>query len=902
MGRAGGVSFWMLLLETLPILSEELRQGKRPAREKRRRERVVGLGRTLRDALVSALRHPSGPSPYGRRPLVEPDPCPRPVTVNVVLLRPLDQAFTYRVPDALVNAAQVGSRVLVPFRDRRLTGVIVGEGPPPDTLDFAVKDVLDVLDNVPTCTDDVLALTEWIADYYVCSWGEALKAALPAGISVETQRTLRRTEADPGDWTEHDVARRVLDDLAEHPNTTLSAVRKRLGPAVPLALVRRMAADGVIEVETALQDERVSAKTETHLRFAPAFRHPSAAADLTEQLRGEKQKAVIEALDGFREQGVPEPRQADVVTRADAPYSTVRSLVDKGMIERVDKEVVRSPLDDLPDPEPPADHDLLPAQQDALDAITGAVDEGCYGTFLLHGITGSGKTEVYIRALKAVRAQGRTGIILVPEIALTPQTVQRFRAHFGDQIAVLHSQMSAGERYDAWRRLRTGDATIAIGPRSAVLAPLENLGLIVVDEEHETSYKQFDPAPRYHARDVAVMRAHMNTAVCVLGSATPSLESTMNARWGKYERLELPERVPDASGETAALPEVRVLDLTLQRKKHQLDGALADPLREAIRERVTRNEQVILLQNRRGYAPVIECDDCGWAPACDDCSVSLTLHRNGEQGRLRCHYCGYTTRAPRRCPNCGGGNLGQIGVGTQQVQAEVESVVPDATVLRMDRDTTSRKHGHHRILQQFKNGADVLLGTQMIAKGLDFGRVTLVGVVDADVGLLFPDFRAEEQTFQLLTQVAGRAGRADLRGEVLLQTRNPDHPALRHATTHDYEGFVEEELPTRRQFGYPPFGHVATVTFRGPDEERVEQLALNWTNRLRGHAEDVEVMGPEPAFIQRVKKQHRYRTMLKARGGSARPLQTALRRARDDHGTPPNGYHVAIDVDALDLL
>ena len=826
------------------------------------------------------------------------------MTVNVVLPIPVDRTYTYRLPDALAAEAQVGARVLVPLRNRRLTGVIVEEGPPADTLDFAVKDVIDVLDDVPVCTAELLDLTQWIADYYVCSWGEALKAALPAGTTVETQHTLRRTDAAPGDWAEHDVGRRVLADLAEHPETTLSAVRRRLGPAVPLALVRRMADDGVLTVDTALSDEQVSAKTETHLRFAPAFQHEEATADLVEQLRGEKQKAVIRALAGFRETGTPEPRQADVVKRADASYSTVRSLVDKGMIERVDKEVLRSPLDDLPAPDPPPDHTLLPAQQDALDAITDAVDDRRYGTFLLHGITGSGKTEVYIRALKAVRARGRTGIVLVPEIALTPQTVQRFRAHFGDQIAVLHSQMSRGERYDAWRRLRTGDAMIAVGPRSAVLAPVEDLGIIVVDEEHEASYKQFDPAPRYHARDAAVMRAHMNDAVCVLGSATPSLESTMNARWGKYERLALPERVPDSSGEAATLPAVRVLDLTLQRKKHQLDGALADPLREAIRERVARGEQTILLQNRRGYAPVLECEDCGWAPECGDCSVTLTLHRNGGSGQLRCHYCGHSRQlsGPRRCPQCGSGDISQIGVGTQRVEAELDEVVPDATVLRMDRDTTSRKHGHHSILRQFRDGADVLLGTQMIAKGLDFSRVTLVGVVDADVGLLFPDFRAEEQTFQLLTQVAGRAGRADLQGTVVLQTRNPDHPAIRHATTHDYEGFAEEALAERRQFGYPPFGHVATVEFRGPKEQRVARLAENWTNRLRTHAGPVEVLGPEPAFIQRVKKQYRYRTLLKSRGGGATPLQTALRRTRDAHGTPPNGYHVAIDVDALGLL
>jgi len=824
------------------------------------------------------------------------------VTVNVVPPLPLDQAYTYRVPEALEGDVQVGCRVLVPLRNRRMTGVIVEEGPPRETLDFQVKDIIDVLDDVPTCTEGLLQLTRWIAEYYVCGWGEALKAALPAGTTVETQRRLTRTDADAGEWTDHDVAARVLSDLADNPETTLSAVRKRVGPAVPLSLIRRMDEAGIIEVDTTLRDEQVSAKTETHLRFAPAFQHRDAAADLVEQLRGNKQKAVIRALAGYRAEGTPEPRQADVVKRVDASYSTIRSLVDKGMIERLDKEVVRSPLDNLPPPEPPPDHDLLPAQQEALDSVAEVIDDRSYGAFLLHGITGSGKTEVYIRALKRVREHGRSGIILVPEIALTPQTVQRFRSHFGDGIAVLHSQMNVGERYDAWRRLRTGDASIAIGPRSAVLAPLEDLGIIVVDEEHESSYKQFDPAPRYHARDVAVMRAHMHDAVCILGSATPSLESTMNARWGKYERLPLPERVPDSSGEAALLPDVRVLDLTLQRKKHQLDGALADPLKEAIRTRVERDEQTILLQNRRGFAPVLECEDCGWAPECGACSVTLTLHRGPGRRHLRCHYCGQSDDVPQRCPDCGGRDLSQIGTGTQRVEEELESVVPDATILRMDRDTTRQKQGHHQILRQFDEGADILLGTQMIAKGLDFSRVTLVGVVDADVGLLFPDFRAEERTFQLLTQVAGRAGRADLQGEVILQTRNPDHPAIRYATRHDYEGFAKEELSTRRRFGYPPFGHVATVEFRGPKEARVEHLAVNWTTTLRTHAGPVEVLGPEPAFIQRVKEQYRYRTLLKSRGGGAQPLQTALRRTREAHGTPPNAYHVAIDVDALGLL
>jgi len=826
-------------------------------------------------------------------------------TVNVVLPVPVDQSYTYRIPDALRADVAIGGRVLVPFGGRRLTGVVVEQGPPEEEVDFEVKDLLDVLDDRPACTPEMLRLTRWLADYYVCSWGEALKAALPSGTNVKTKRRISRTEGSSDNgaqkWREHDVAGPVLDDLDEHERTTLSALRKRLGTPVSLSLIRRMDDDGVVELETTLSDPSVSVKTERHLRFAPAFRHDGAAAELKEQLRGKKQRAVVEALDGFAAEGVREPRQSDVMDRADASYSTVNSLVDKGMVEKVEKEVRRSPLDDLPDPGDPPNHTLNDDQQAALDAIGGAVEERSYETFLLHGVTGSGKTEVYIAALKRVLAQGRTGIILVPEIALTPQTVQRFRSHFGDQIAVLHSQMSMGERYDAWRSLRDGRLSIAIGPRSAILAPLENLGLIVVDEEHEQSYKQFDPSPRYHARDVAVMRAHMNDAVCVLGSATPSLESTMNARWDKYERLTLPERVPDSSGSAAELPEVTVLDLTLQRKKHQLNGTLSDPLRDAIRSRIDRGEQTILLLNRRGYAPVVECENCGWAPTCSDCSVTMTYHKR-RSGQLRCHYCGRTRARPRRCPECDAAELSQIGTGTQQVEEELDDLFPDADVLRMDRDTTSRKGAHHDILEQFRQGADVLLGTQMIAKGLDFSRVTLVGVVDADVGLLLPDFRAEERTFQLLTQVAGRAGRADLRGEVMLQTRNPDHSAIRYATDHDYAGFAEEALAERRQFGYPPFGRVAGVEFRGPDRGRAERLAENWTQQLRNHAGPVQVLGPEPAFIERVKKQFRFRTLLKTRSARTGALQQALRRTREAHGSIPNGYHVSIDVDAVGLL
>ncbi len=828
------------------------------------------------------------------------------MTVRVVLPLPLDQAFTYCVPEALEREVQVGCRVLVPFGPRRLTGLVVGAGDEAtaDAQGRRLKAILDVLDDEPSFTDEMLRLTRWMADYYVCGWGEVARAALPSGTDIESRQRILRTEAPAGPWADHPLGGPVLRYLDAHGDATLQALRQQ-HPGVPLSLLRRLERDGLVRIETEQTAPRVQVKTEKHLRFAPAFRHPGAVLDLKQQLRGHRQIAVVETLAGFRAEGQPTPRQADVLTRANAAASTVRSLVDKGILEVVEREVIRTPLGDLADVPPPPARTLHPAQQAALERITAAIERGTFEAFLLHGVTGSGKTEVYIAALKAVLARGQTGIVLVPEIALTPQTVRRFRAHFGDRIAVLHSRMSLGERYDAWRHLRSGRFQVVIGPRSAVLAPLSNLGLIVVDEEHEPSYKQFDPAPRYHARDVAVMRAHMNDAVCILGSATPSLESFANARAGKYTLLAMPERVPVPGRPAAPLPTVEVVDLTLERKKHRLHGAFSQTLLDAIGQRLERREQVILLQNRRGYAPVLECHACGFAPMCPDCSVTLTYHK--PMRHLRCHYCGRTAPLPSTCPRCGAAEMKRLGTGTQRVEEELATHLPHARILRMDLDTTRRKDAHHAILSRFGRGeADILLGTQMVAKGLDFGRVTLVGVIDADAGMLLPDFRAEERTFQLLTQVAGRAGRAELPGEVLLQTRNPDHTALRFSRRHDYEGFVEAILPERRQFGYPPFGRLVGLEFRGPQEQAVVELAEAWTAQLATLCRPlpgVQVLGPEPAFIGRIKRQYRYHTLIKApRHVPAADLARALRRTRSALGAPPRGCHVGIDVDPVGLF
>ena len=823
-----------------------------------------------------------------------------PDIVQVALPLPLMQVFSYRLPPEWREAVRPGCRVLVPFGRRHLTGVVVPE-PPPDPLPSPLKPILDILDDTPALTDELLQLTRWMADYYVCGWGEVIRAALPPGLEIESRRRLY--PGHPPAEPPGERAAAVLRFVAEHPGTTIRRLRQELRFA-SYALLHRLVARGWLQLEESLEPPRVQIKKEQHVRFAPAYRTPAAQEAVLEKLRGARQRALVTALQALRLEGVSEPTRAELLARADASPATLRRLVELGVLELVEKEVIRSPLEAEPVPEA-APVTFHPEQQAALERITEAIEARRFETFLLHGVTGSGKTEVYIAALKRVRAQGRTGIILVPEIALTPQTVRRFRAHFGDEVAVLHSRMSDGERYDTWRQLRAGRYPIVIGPRSAVLAPLANLGLIVVDEEHERSYKQFNPAPRYHARDVAVYRAYLNGAVCVLGSATPSLESYLNARSGKYTLLEMRRRAPAVGRTPARLPSVRLVDLRHTRLTN--GNPLAPPLTRAIAQRLERGEQVILLQNRRGFAPVLECAECGWSPHCPHCSVTLTYHK--VQHQLRCHYCGYATRHPGTCRQCGAAALEPLGIGTQRVEEALRALFPEARVLRMDLDTTRGRRAHHRLLDRFARGeADILLGTQMVAKGLDFPRVTLVGVVNADTGLLLPDFRADEHTFQLLMQVAGRAGRADRPGEVLLQTRNPDHRVFRYLLRHDYVGLARELLAERRQLGYPPYARLAVVECSGPDEARVAELARSWTEHFQqvchqhagGHL--IDTLGPTPALHERLKGRYRYHVLVKVpRRTGAPPLQPLLRQALETFPPLPRAYRLTLDIDPAGL-
>ncbi|KAE8558677.1 primosomal protein N', partial [Paenibacillus polymyxa] len=566
----------------------------------------------------------------------------------------------------------------------------------------------------------------------------------------------------------------------------------------------------------------------------------------------------------------------EVMTSLGVSAATVKALEDKGYVLQEDVEVFRDPYrgrhfkptDPLP---------LTAEQQSVYERIVRQLDMREQGAYLLHGVTGSGKTEIYLQTIQRCIEQNRQAIVLVPEISLTPQMVERFKGRFGDQVAVMHSRLSGGERYDEWRKIREGRVKVAIGARSAVFAPFRELGLIIMDEEHETSYKQ-EETPKYHARDVAIRRAHQHGAVVILGSATPSLESYYAARSQSNDEfapllLEMPTR---ALGNT--LPEVHIMDMREELRAGNR-SMFSRALHNGIAERLERNEQTVLLLNRRGHSTFVMCRSCGYVAGCPDCDISLTYHQRSNN--LRCHYCGYSEPVPQTCPECGSEHIRYFGTGTQRVEEELAKLFPGIRVVRMDVDTTTEKNAHEKLLKQFRDKkADVLLGTQMVAKGLDFPDVTLVGVITADSALNLPDFRAAEKTFQLLTQVAGRAGRHQLPGEVFVQSYTPEHYSVVHASRHDYSSFVREELKHRRNLHYPPYCRLILVTFSHEQLPVLVRLAENYSATLQGRARQrgwfgnmdrltsdvLDILGPVASPISRIKNRYRFQCMIKWRG------------------------------------
>ncbi|HID09904.1 MAG TPA: primosomal protein N' [Candidatus Latescibacteria bacterium] len=805
--------------------------------------------------------------------------------VQVALPIPVDRTFTYRVPEGW--EARPGHRVLVPFRGKARTGFVVGasdEAPEGDTLPL-----LDLLDSEPLLPSDLLDLTRWVGEYYLCSWGEAIKAAVPPGLFRESHREVCLKEADPETLAKTlepkaPLQARIVRALSQGP-VMLSRLVRNLGRDRVFASIYELARKGYVDVVQKLEGPRVRVVRLHTVRLKVP---PEEVEDQIGELERRAPRQA-ECLKVLWERG-GEVRLSELEGKWRIGRDAVRRLEGKGLVEVLEEEVVRDPFAEV-EGEPPLRTPLTPHQEEALRTVEEALEGGFYRTVLLWGVTGSGKTRVYLEAIDKALELGKGAIVLVPEISLTPQTVRRFRGWFGDQVAVLHSGLSEGERYDAWRMLREGKRRIVIGARSAVFAPVPDLGLIVVDEEHETTYKQYDAAPRYHARDVAVMRMKMSGGVAVLGSATPSLESYYNAIEGKFHLVKLPERIMGRP-----LPEVRVVDM---REEHKAGRwPFSDVLLQGIGERLGRGEKVILLQNRRGYAAFVQCPDCGHTFRCPHCQVTLTYHAAGRS--VVCHYCGFRRSAPSLCPQCGGMHLRMRGVGTERVEEALKRAFPEAKVVRMDLDTTGRKGAHWRLLDRFGGEGDVLLGTQMVAKGLDYPEVTLVGVVSADVALSLPDFRAGEHTFQLLAQVAGRTGRGDIPGKVVIQTYSPDDRAIRFARKHDFEGYAVEELRDREALGYPPFRRLILVCFRGRKEGQVQEVARGYGEALRGW-EGVEVLGPVEAPLGRLRGYFRWHLLLK---GDHRAIHRAW--VEVDRKLRPEARRkevlVAPDVDPVGML
>lgn len=787
------------------------------------------------------------------------------------------RVFTYETRDRTLKA---GMRVWVPLRNVFAIGMVVRVHD--QKPDFETRPIERVLDEEPIMDETMLKLTGWMHRFYYCSRGEAIQAALPVGLNFTSEKRLEVKKGFKGDLTEEE--RDLLDEIAAK-EMTLKEAEKRWRDGSGKKFFNKAKRNGWVTIWEQPR-RKVDYKTIKHWQLAESVQPETVLKNLDGKERSRKW---VQAFDKLAVMELPVPHR-DLLDDDLFTAYTLNRIEKEGWIESVELPVSGEPIHNGAH-EPDSIKTLLPDQQEAFETIREQLDERTFKSFLLFGVTGSGKTEVYIHALKHTLEQGRGGLVLVPEIALTPQTVQRFFRIFGDQIAVLHSRLSERERFEAWQSLRSGEKRIAIGPRSAVFAPVRDVGLIVVDEEHDNSYKQHDPAPRYHARDVAVMRAHMEGAVCVLGSATPGMVSVKAVREGKHELLHLPQRP------TGTMPEVRIL--SLKEYKSAMRGPLTVELYQEVEKALKRKEQVILLYNRRGYASFMQCGDCGHVPQSPESSTSLTYHKR--KNILLDHYSGYSRRADVRCEMCGSENLETKGSGTQQVEEEVAELFPDARLLRMDRDTTSGKRGHQTIYETFLSGeADILIGTQIVAKGLDFPNVTVVGVLNADTELAFPSFRAGERMFQLLSQVAGRAGRAEKPGVVYVQTWKPEHPAIECSKTHDFKGFARHELANREMLLYPPYSRMVVFQFKSPSWSKVQMVADKFCDAMRMVTGDDVVMGPSPSVIEWMNGQYQWEANIKlSRKYNARRVERLLDEifAKYDSIKPKGAGAVRINVD-----
>ena len=777
---------------------------------------------------------------------------------DVVLPLPVNRYFTYSIPDELEGKLAAGSRVVVPFgRSKHYTAIITSIHSNAPT-EYEVKPIHSLLDAEPILCGPQLRLWQWIADYYMCSPGEVFKAAVPSGLKIESETVVCAVD----DFEEQPEAR-----LRERELTllTLLGSKERMSIA---DLERASKLRGILPAVKSLMDKGAvciaeemrhtyKAKTESCVRLLIDRNDQDRLRTLFDELtRSKKQLALLMRymeLTRFLQQPVPaEVTRKELLEKAGVTAGVLTALVDKGVMEVYRREVSRVEAAEVATRPP---HPLNPHQQRALTEIKSLFLEK--DAVLLHGVTSSGKTEVYMHLISEALAQGRQVLFMVPEIALTSQLTERFRQVFGTKLAIYHSKFSDAERVEIWNKmLRTDQVRVVIGVRSSVFLPFKDLGLVIVDEEHEATYKQQDPAPRYHGRNVALVPAAMHGAKALLGTATPAIETYYNAREGKYGLVELKER-----HEEVALPHVVAVDVRELRRRKEMISLFSPQLTSEMHQTLAAGRQAILFQNRRGFAPMVECQLCAWVPKCMYCDVSLTYHKASRQ--LTCHYCGFTTEIPATCPACGHPSLKSLGFGTEKIEEEIKEVFPEARVARMDLDTTRSKRAYDNIISAFQQGkSNVLVGTQMITKGLDFDKVSLVGILNADTMMNYPDFRAHERAFQIMSQVAGRAGRRDTQGEVVVQTSDPEHPLIKQVIAHDYEAMYLTQLREREQFHYPPFFRLIYIYLKHRDERTLTEQALRYAERLRAIF-GPRVLGPDNPPVARVQSLYIRKIVLK---------------------------------------
>ena len=786
--------------------------------------------------------------------------------------------FTYQIPEKFQDFLQIGMRVVVEFGNgnRKIQGFVTGL-----TDEYSgehqLKSVIDVLDLNPVLSDEAMAMADWLTQRTFAFKIRCLQVMLPNAMRASYRKTLKLT------------GKNIIPDLAtlfDHQNEVEFNPQKLTSSQ--LNQIEKLRKANQVEIVYHVDDRAKS-------KLVWAFKAQMTVEELqtakkTLRKNAAKQKRLLDFLITNHEQ---EFVQSDVTRENNFTASDLKTAAQKGWITRYQIEKYRNPYQ-IDQVQPSTPKKLTAEQAQATNAVDQAIDEKQAATFLLEGVTGSGKTEVYLQIIQHALAQGKSALMLVPEISLTPQIVRQFKARFGDQVALLHSALSDGERYDEWRRIEKGDAQVVVGARSAIFAPIKNLGVIIMDEEHETSYKQED-MPRYHARDVAQWRGQYHHCPVVLGSATPSLESRARAQKGVYQWLRLTKRINGKD-----LPQVQLVDMR-QAGRYAPTTDISQELATEIQKKLALNEQVVLMLNRRGYSSFLMCRECGEVIKCPNCDISLTYHK--DTNSLKCHYCGHEEPVPQVCPNCHSKAVRYFGTGTQRVEKELTELFPTARILRMDVDTTRRKGAHERILDEFgKHHADILLGTQMIAKGLDFPNVTLVGVLNADTSLGLPDFRASERTFQLLTQVSGRAGRAEKEGNVLIQTYNPDHYAIQYAQRQDYEHFFGKEMQVRHQGGYPPYYYTIQITASARTEADAAQKMFQIRGEIVNYlSQNAVILGPTPQSIMRINNRYYYQLVIKYKNEPQLEnyLQNLLLTSQKEER---NGLQIVIDRDPMNFI